>query len=159
VPRIRQLAREGKQYNLAVSLHAADDDLRTALIPVARRYPLRELFAACQEYFQRTKRRITFEWTMIRDVNDGLEQAEKLVRWVKEFGLLAHVNLIPLNPVPGYAGQPSPRTRLEAFAAYLEEHGIPCTVRVRRGIDIQAGCGQLAGERLQEGGCPLVGTG
>ncbi len=146
-PRIRQLAREGKQYNLAVSLHAADDDLRAALIPVARRYPLRDLFDACREYYQATKRRITFEWTMIQGVNDALEQAEMLVRWIREYGLLAHVNVIPLNPVPGYEGQPSSRRRIERFAAVLEEHGIPCTVRVRRGIDIQAGCGQLAGER------------
>ncbi len=148
-PRIRQLAREGKQYNLAVSLHAADDDLRAQLIPLARRYPLEELMDACREYYQRTRRRITFEWTMIDGVNDSLEQARKLVAWVRRYGLLAHVNVIPLNPVPGYAGRASPRERIEAFARVLEAHGIPCTVRVRRGIDIQAGCGQLAAERLQ----------
>ena len=159
-PKIRQLAREGKQYNLAVSLHAADDDLRSALIPVARRYPLADLFDACRAYFQATRRRITFEWTMIRDVNDSPQQAERLARWIREYGLVAHVNVIPLNPTPGYEGRPSPRQRIEAFAAVLEAHGIPCTVRVRRGIDIQAGCGQLAGERLERGKMALhVATG
>lgn len=146
VPRIRQLAQEGKPYNLAVSLHAATDDLRQQLIPIARRYPLDALMDACREYIARTKRRITFEWTMIAGVNDTPEQAEALVRRIR--GMLAHVNLIPLNPVPGYPGQPSPRERIARFAAILEDAGIPVTVRVRRGIDIQAGCGQLAGERL-----------
>lgn len=155
-PRIRQLAQEGKQFNLAVSLHAADDALRAQLIPLAQRYSLEELMDACREYVQRTKRRITFEWTMIAGVNDGLDQAEKLVQWIRRYRLLAHVNLIPLNPVPGYAGRPSSRERIEAFAQVLERHGIPCTVRVRRGIDIQAGCGQLAAERLRPSTSPIA---
>ena len=148
--RIRQLAQEGKQFRLAVSLHAATDDLRRQLIPLARRYTLAELMDACREYVARTGRRITFEWTMIDGVNDSEDQARALVALVR--GLPAHVNLIPLNPVPGYAGRPSPRPRIARFAAVLEEAGIPCTVRVRRGIDIQAGCGQLAGERLAADG-------
>ncbi len=146
VPRIRQFAREGKQYNLAVSLHAADDALRARLIPVARRWPLQELMDAVREYIAATHRRVTFEWALIHEVNDTPEQAAKLAGLLR--GLLAHVNLIPLNPTPGYAGRASTRERARAFCAVLRAAGVPCTVRLRRGIDIQAGCGQLAGQAL-----------
>ncbi len=155
VPRIRQFAREGRQYNLAVSLHAADDALRQQLIPVARRWPLAELMDAVRDYIAQTRRRVTFEWALIREVNDTLDQAHKLARLLR--GMLAHVNLIPLNPTPGYAGQASTRERARAFCAVLEQARVPCTVRLRRGIDIQAGCGQLAGQALTSQPRFLVG--
>ncbi len=156
VPRIRQFAREGRQYNLAVSLHAADDELRQRLIPVARRWPLADLMDAVRDYIARTHRRVTFEWALIRDVNDTPDQARKLARLLR--GMLAHVNLIPLNPTPGYEGRASTRERARAFCAVLEEAGVPCTVRLRRGIDIQAGCGQLAGQALGPRPRFLVGS-
>ena len=144
VPRIREFARSGRQYNLAVSLHAADDDLRNKLVPINRRYPLAELMDAIREYIALTHRRVTFEWALIRDLNDTPEQAHKLARLLR--GMLAHVNLIPLNPTPGFEGQASSKRRVYAFRDVLNTYGIPCTVRIRRGVDIQAGCGQLAGQ-------------
>lgn len=141
VPAIRRLAGEGVQVTLAVSLHAATDAERDRLLPVNRRYPLSDLIAACRDYFAQTGRRVTFEWALIHGRNDTPDQARALGRLLK--GLTCHVNLIPLNPTEGYAGGPSSPERVEAFRRVLEEHGIPSTVRVRRGIDIQAGCGQL----------------
>ena len=142
IPGIDRFAAEKRQINLAVSLHAATDDLRSSLLPVNRRYPLEPLFEACRRYVQSTHRRITFEWALIEGVNDGDDQALALAGLAR--GLLCHVNLIPLNPTHGYAGGATPRERAQAFRKALESHGIPATVRLRRGIDIQAGCGQLA---------------
>lgn len=142
VPMIRRFADERRQVNLAVSLHAAEDTLRVGMMPVNKRYPIDELLEACRDYVAATGRRITFEWALINGVNDTPEQAEKLARRLK--GLLCHVNAIPLNPTSGYAGQATTRERSAAFKQILEQHGIPCTIRIRRGIDIQAGCGQLA---------------
>jgi 23S rRNA (adenine2503-C2)-methyltransferase len=144
VPKIQQFASEGRPYNLAVSLHAATDSLRADLLPIARRYPLDVLMDACRAYTQSSGRRITFEWALIDDVNDSPEQAQALARLIR--GMLSHVNLIPLNPTRGYAGGPTPLDRANAFREVLESQGVPCTIRVRRGIDIQAGCGQLATE-------------
>ena len=141
VPGIERFGREGLQVNLAVSLHAATDALRDRLVPANRRYPLDRLFAACRDYVSRTHRRVSFEWALIHGVNDGLEQARALARRAR--GLLCHVNLIPLNPTTGYPGQPTPPEQVAAFRAELERQGVPATVRVRRGVDIQAGCGQL----------------
>jgi 23S rRNA (adenine2503-C2)-methyltransferase len=142
-PLIRRFANERRQVNLAVSLHAADDELRSSMLPVNRKYPLEEVLAACRDYVEKTHRRITFEWALIRNVNDSPEQARKLAQ--KLSGILAHVNVIPLNPTEKYSGQATTLERARAFQAELERHGIPCTIRLRRGIDIQAGCGQLAG--------------
>lgn len=141
VPGIRRFTQERRQVNLAISLHAADDALRASLLPVARRYPLAELFAACREYVATTGRRITFEWALIRGVNDSPQQARLLARQLQ--GLLCHVNLIPLNPTTRYPGQPAGRASAEAFCTILKQAGIPCTIRLRRGAEIQAGCGQL----------------
>ncbi len=141
VPGIRQLAEEGLPINLAVSLHAPDDELRSQLVPVNRRYPLVELMAAVRDYAQKTGRRVTFEVALIAGVNDAPEQARKLIALLED--LRSHVNLIPLNPTPGSSLQPSPRERVDAFRDQLEAGGIPATVRMRRGIDIEAGCGQL----------------
>ncbi|KPK89637.1 MAG: 23S rRNA (adenine(2503)-C2)-methyltransferase, partial [Anaerolineae bacterium SM23_ 63] len=144
VPMIERFAHEGHQVNLAVSLHAATNELRNELIPINQRYPLEELIPACREYVQQTGRRITFEWALIHEVNDGLDQAQALVGLIQ--GLNCHVNLIPLNPVPRYTGHASSQEHVESFRDFLNTHKIPCTIRVRRGIDISAGCGQLATE-------------
>lgn len=146
VPAIRRFAREKRQINLAISLHAADDELRSSMLPVNNRYPLAELLAACREYVELTSRRITFEWALIYGVNDSPEQALKLANLLG--GLSCHVNVIPLNPTEKYAGKATTRERAVAFQKTLEARGIPCTVRVRRGIDIQAGCGQLAAGQI-----------
>lgn len=142
VPMIRRFTALKRQINLAISLHAADDDLRSRLLPINRKYPLNLLLEACREYVNQTKRRISFEWVLIQDVNDSLEQAQRLVKLVK--GLLCHVNLIPLNPTQGYLGKAPTKQRVEEFKTVLERNHIPCTVRVPRGVSIQAGCGQLA---------------
>ncbi len=142
VPMIRQFADEKRQINLAVSLHAAEDELRSSMMPVNRKYAIEELIAACRYYVEQTGRRITFEWALIRDVNDSPEEARKLANLLK--GLLCHVNVIPLNPTQKYTGQATTRERAQAFSDVLTGIGIPCTIRIRRGIDIQAGCGQLA---------------
>lgn len=144
VPRIQQFTVERRPYNLAVSLHAATDTLREELLPIARRYPLDVLVRACQDYTNTSGRRITFEWALIEGINDTPAQAAALANLVD--GMLCHVNLIPLNPTMGYAGGPTPLDRANAFQAILNKRGVPCTIRVRRGIDIQAGCGQLATE-------------
>jgi len=142
VPAIRRFAAERHQYNLAVSLHAAEDELRSSLLPVNNKYPLSELLDACRDYVEQTRRRITFEWALIQDVNDSPDQARILAGRVK--GMLCHVNVIPLNPTPMFNGSGTSIQRAELFREELQRHGIPCTVRLRRGIEIQAGCGQLA---------------
>lgn len=142
VPAIRRFTQERRQVNLAISLHAADDALRASLLPVAKAYPLDELLTACREYTETTHRRISFEWALIQGVNDTPEQARLLASKIK--GMLCHVNAIPLNPTRGYQGKATSRERAERFRTILEEAGIPCTIRVRRGIEISAGCGQLA---------------
>jgi 23S rRNA (adenine2503-C2)-methyltransferase len=142
VPAIRRFAAEDRQYNLAVSLHAAEDELRSSLLPINKKYPLKELLAACRDYVEQTRRRITFEWALIQNVNDSPEQARILASRLK--GMLCHVNVIPLNPTPLFHGMGTSRQAAEAFKDELMRQGIPCTVRLRRGIEIQAGCGQLA---------------
>ena len=152
VPGIRRFTSEHSQINLAISLHAADDVLRSQLLPINKKYPLEELFSACVEYVQKTHRRLSFEWALIQGVNDTVEQAHLLTQVLKPFriggSILCHVNVIPLNPTHKYIGQASTHKRAMAFQKVLEQSGIPCTIRLRRGIEIQAGCGQLADELL-----------
>lgn len=148
VPLIRRFADEGLQVKLAVSLHAATDEERNALLPVNRKYPLADLIEACKYYVEKTGRRMTFEWTLIQGENDTPEQAHNLGRLLQ--GVHCHVNVIPLNPTGGYGGAPSATGRIEAFIQTLSEYGIPATVRIRRGIDINAGCGQLKSKVLRE---------
>ena len=142
-PMIERFAAEKRQVNLAVSLHAATDELRNELLPVNRKYPLAVLLAACREYVAKTGRRLTFEWALIQGKNDTPQQAHALVRLLTQPKLMCHVNVIPLNPTRDYAGATSTRERVANFKAILDAQGVPCTVRVRRGIDINAGCGQL----------------
>jgi 23S rRNA (adenine2503-C2)-methyltransferase len=141
VPGVRQLIDEDLPINLAISLHAATDELRDQLVPVNRRYPLDELLTALGEYTARTGRRVMLEWVMIDGVNDTREQAEALV--ARLAGVPAHVNLIRLNATAGYAGQPSSLEAIEAFTAVLDRARVPHTMRQRRGGAIAAGCGQL----------------
>jgi 23S rRNA (adenine2503-C2)-methyltransferase len=131
------------------------------MLPVNRRYPISDLMEACADYVRTTHRRLTFEWALIRDVNDTPEEAARLAELLQIFRLqgesgrpgdlsaLCHVNVIPLNPTRQYEGQATTRERAEAFQQVLEQRGIPCTIRMRRGIDIQAGCGQLAIEHKE----------
>lgn len=144
VPMIRRFAEEQRQVNLAISLHAVDDGLRASMLPVDKKYPIAVLMQAVRDYVTLTRRRVTFEWALIQGVNDSVETARDLSQLLK--GLLCHVNVIPLNPTRKFSGQGSTRERAAAFKTELEKNGIPCTIRIRRGIDIQAGCGQLATE-------------
>ena len=141
VPAIRRFTAEKRQVNLAISLHAADDALRASMLPVNKRYPIDELLDACRDYVASTGRRITYEWALVNGVNDNPEQALLLAGKIK--GMLCHVNAIPLNPTVGYSGKATTRQRALKFKETLEYLGVPCTIRLRRGIDIQAGCGQL----------------
>jgi 23S rRNA (adenine2503-C2)-methyltransferase len=147
VPGIRRLTKEGLPINLAVSLHAPNDELRDRLVPINRRYPLADLMLAVRDYAEQTHRRITIEYALMAGLNDAPEQAQALAALLA--GLLCHVNLIPLNPTPGSPLQPSAHEQVDAFRDELERAGIPVTVRIRRGIDIEAGCGQLR-RRSQE---------
>jgi 23S rRNA (adenine2503-C2)-methyltransferase len=141
VPAIRRFADEGLQVKLAISLHAATDEERAALLPINKRWPLSDLMDACRSYIEKTGRRVTFEWAAIQGENDTPEQAHALGKLLK--GLLCHVNIIPLNPTGGYQHSPSAIERVQAFIDILASYGVSATVRVRRGIDIDAGCGQL----------------
>jgi 23S rRNA (adenine2503-C2)-methyltransferase len=145
VPGIRRLAGAGMQVELSVSLHAADDALRSRLMPVNRRYPLELLLRTCGEYTQRTRRIITFEYTLVRDVNDRRGDAETLARRLRAFP--CRVNLIPLSPVAEYNGAPADTGRAEAFAGVLARAGIHTTLRWSKGGAVNAACGQLRASR------------
>jgi 23S rRNA (adenine2503-C2)-methyltransferase len=140
-PGIERMAEEGIPIKLAISLHAATDDLRDRLVPINHRYPLDALFAAVEQYVARTQRRVMFEWVMIDGINDTREQAEELASRLS--AMPCHVNLIRLNPTDRYAGRPAGPTAIDAFARVLDRAAIPHTMRQRRGGAIQAGCGQL----------------
>lgn len=141
VPQIRRFADEGLQVKLAVSLHKTDDAERSALMPVNRRWQIEELIEACRYYTLKTNRRISFEWAAIAGENDTADEAHRLGRLLA--GLLCHVNIIPLNPTGGYAGLPADSADIDKFMNILKHYAVSSTVRVRRGIDIHAGCGQL----------------
>ena len=173
VPGIRKFTDEDTQVNLAISLHAATDELRNQLVPINLKFPLKELTKAARDYIIRSNRRLSFEWALIEGVNDTVEQAQALVDLIRQtteqeeaasttsgqaisrrkqakadrapnpLRSLIHVNMIPLNPTRGFRGHASQRERIARFREVLDKAGIPNTVRVRRGIDIAAGCGQL----------------
>jgi len=138
---IQRMAAEPLQVNLAVSLHAPNDALRGQLAPINNRYPLAEVLAAVRDYIARTNRRVTFEYALMEGINDTPALARELAVLLR--GMLCHVNLIPLNPVAESPYQPSSPERSSAFQAILERNGIPTTMRMRRGVEIDAGCGQL----------------
>ncbi len=141
IPQILQLAEEELQINLAISLHAPDNNTRSQTMPINKRYPVQDLIRACHKYADKTKRRIFFEYVLLKEQNDSVEQAQKLGRLLN--GLHCHVNLIPVNPTKE---GPFERTDLAAakdFQGGLKQYGIPSTIRMEKGIDINAGCGQL----------------
>jgi len=142
VPGIHRLANERLPVGLAVSLHAPDQGLRERLITTAHRYPLGEILDACRTYTERTRRRVTFEYCLMAGINDEPSQARQLASALR--GMLCHVNLIPVNPTPGATIQRPARARTLAFQRELAARGVPCTVRVEKGVEIAAACGQLA---------------
>lgn len=141
IPMIDRMADEGLQIGLAVSLHAPNDELRSQLVPINNRYPVDDLIAAIDRYVLKTNRRVTIEYALMRGINDSpalaLEMAEKLRR------VHCHVNVIPLNPIPDSPYQPTSDADTQHFVQILNDGGVPATIRVRRGIEINAGCGQL----------------
>ena len=139
--KIKRLADEKLQLTLSVSLHAPLDEIRSSIMPVNRKYNVDTLLDACREYFQKTGRRISFEYAMIRGVNDSKQIAEILAKRLD--GIAAHVNLIPLNNIEESPLKPSTRKAVMEFQQTLEKHGIPATVRRTLGSDIDASCGQL----------------
>jgi 23S rRNA (adenine2503-C2)-methyltransferase len=141
VPGIRRLADESLPVNLAVSLHAANDELRDELVPINKRYPLAALTEACADYLRAKNRRLSFEWALIDGINDRDRDASELAQLARQ--LRAHINLIPLNPTPGYATRGTPAVRVKAFADQLRALGANATIRQNRGTDIDAACGQL----------------
>ena len=141
VPQIYAFASLGVQVKLAISLHSANDDERSAMMPINRRWPIRELMAACRHYGNASGRRVSFEWALIAGKNDSVDEATRLGTLLS--GMRCHVNLIPLNPTGGFTEAPGSPEAAAAFVATLEAMGVPATIRVRRGIDIDAGCGQL----------------
>lgn len=153
IPGIRALAQRELPVNLAVSMHAARNELRDELVPINKRYPIEDLMAACRDYLTVKNRRISFEWAMIDGVNDQPRDARELANLARSLQPSAHVNLIPLNPTPGWPTKGTPRAGVYAFAERLEELGVNVTVRQNRGTDIDAACGQLAaGQPVKIGG-------
>ncbi|MBM7623311.1 23S rRNA (adenine(2503)-C(2))-methyltransferase RlmN [Sporohalobacter salinus] len=144
VPQIKRLADEELQLVLAISLHAAEDEIRDNMMPINKRYPLEELITACEYYLERTNRRITFEYALIDGVNNRHEDAKKLAQLLS--GLLCHVNLIPINPVKDLRLSRPNREDTKEFKKILNQNNIQATVRQERGKDIEAACGQLRTE-------------
>ena len=144
VPGIRRLATEELPVNLAVSLDAANDELRNQLVPINKRYPLSVLMGACADYLRAKGRRLSFEWALIDGTNDRLSDARELAELARTLPLPAHVNLIPLNPTPGYPTRGTPPDAVKLFQRRLSDLGVNATIRRNRGTDIDAACGQLA---------------
>jgi 23S rRNA (adenine2503-C2)-methyltransferase len=144
-PAIRRLARDRWPVTLAVSLHAADDALRSTIVPLNRRYPIGEVLDAAREYAAARGRRVTFEYACIAGVNDALRHADALARVLRGFRASGgpHVNVIPLNPTAGFEGRAPSPDRIRAFVGRLRAGGVNATVRHNRGVDIAAACGQL----------------
>jgi 23S rRNA (adenine2503-C2)-methyltransferase len=147
VPLIERLGSEGLPVNLAISLHAPDDALRSSMIPVNRKYPIAAIVAAARRHSERTGRRTSYEYVLLEGVNDSPDQARRLAAVVNH--PLSHVNLIPMNPIEGSEYHPPTRKRAQAFQTVLLEAGISTTIRATRGLDIDAACGQLRARELQ----------
>ena len=141
IPGIRRLAGEGIQIELSVSLHAPDPELRRKLMPIENKYPMDDLLQECADYTAKTKRHVTFEYTLIRGVNDSMRDAEELAGRLRRFP--CRVNLIPLSPVEEFAGEAPPREAMEAFLRVLEKRGVEGTLRESKGKGVDAACGQL----------------
>lgn len=146
VPKLLDFAKDLPQVNLAVSLHAPNNDIRSTIMPINNRYPIEVLISECKKYIEYTSRRITFEYALIAGQNDSIEHADELAKLLQ--GMLCHVNLIPLNEVSETGLSGSPKDQVQRFLARLSSHGINATVRRELGSDIDAACGQLRlGER------------
>ena len=148
VPNMYKLAEEGLPISLSVSLHAPNQELRSEIMPINRKYPLTDVIAAARHYAAMTKRRVTYEYILIDKLNDGEQQARELVALLK--GQLASVNLIPINPVVERNLLRPSKTRIDWFEKYLADHHVNVTVRREMGADIQAACGQLRNKHLQD---------
>lgn len=148
VPGIRKLTEEDLQITLALSLHAPNDEVRKTLMPVANSYALKDVLAACRSYYEKTGRRLTFEYSLVSGVNDNLQEAKALVTLLK--GMHGHVNLIPVNPIKERDYVQSSQKAIQEFKNYLEKHGINATVRREMGRDINGACGQLRKSYLEE---------
>ena len=148
VPMIERFGDDFPQVNLAISLHASDNERRSSLMPVNRKYPIDELISACRRYADRTSRRVTFEYTLVKDVNDSEIDADKLANLLR--GMLCHVNLIPLNIVRERDFETTGRAAAQKFRERLESRGIPATIRRELGDDIDAACGQLRRSTMSE---------
>lgn len=141
VPGIKKLAQENLPITLSISLHAPNDEMRNQIMPINKKYPLEILLTTCKEYILLTKRRITFEYSLIKGFNDSMESARELARLLK--GIMGHVNLIPVNQVRENQYQRPDKNKIQAFAGFLREAGIETTIRREMGTDIDAACGQL----------------
>ncbi|MEI4352496.1 23S rRNA (adenine(2503)-C(2))-methyltransferase RlmN [Streptococcus suis] len=150
-PKIREFAREGVQVNLAVSLHAPNNDLRSSIMRINRKFPIEVLFEAIEDYIKVTNRRVTFEYIMLNEVNDGVEQAQELADLTKNIRKLSYINLIPYNPVSEHDQYSrSTKERTLAFFDVLKKNGVNCVVRQEHGTDIDAACGQLRSNTLKK---------
>lgn len=149
VPGIKKFAEEGLQVTLALSLHAPNDEVRKTLMPIANSFKLKDVLEACHYYFEKTGRRLTFEYSLVKGVNDNLEEAKALTELIKDQH--GHVNLIPVNRIKERDYVQSDRKAIEQFKNYLEKHGINATVRREMGRDIGGACGQLRKSYLEEG--------
>lgn len=150
VHKIREFANEGVQVNLAVSLHAPNNELRSSIMRINRSFPLEKLFAAIEYYIETTNRRVTFEYIMLNGVNDTPENAQELADLTKKIRKLSYVNLIPYNPVSEHDQYSrSPKERVEAFYDVLKKNGVNCVVRQEHGTDIDAACGQLRSNTMK----------
>lgn len=148
--KIREFANEGVQVNLAVSLHAPNNELRSSIMRINRSFPLEKLFAAIEYYIETTNRRVTFEYIMLNGVNDTPENAQELADLTKKIRKLSYVNLIPYNPVSEHDQYSrSPKERVEAFYDVLKKNGVNCVVRQEHGTDIDAACGQLRSNTMK----------
>lgn len=148
--KIRDFANEGVQVNLAVSLHAPNNELRSSIMKINRAFPIEKLFAAIEYYIETTNRRVTFEYIMLNEVNDGVEQALELAELLKNIKKLSYVNLIPYNPVSEHDQYSrSPKERVMAFYDPLKKKGVNCVVRQEHGTDIDAACGQLRSNTMK----------
>ncbi len=147
VPKIYELADKAIQCTLSISLHASNNEIRSAMMPINKKYPIEELIEACKYYIQKTNKRISFEYALAKDNNDNIEDAKALVKLLK--GMLAHVNLIPINKIEDGKYTKSTNENIIKFRDYLNDHGIVATIRRELGSDINAACGQLRKQNLK----------
>ena len=148
IPKIKEFSNLNLQVNLAISLHASNDELRSKIMPINKTYPLKDLISTLKEYIAKTNRRISFEYALAKDNNDNLEDAKELVKLLH--GMLCHVNLIPINKIENGAYSKSSNENIMKFRDYLNDHGIVATIRRELGSDIDAACGQLRRKNLKE---------